>query len=94
MGHANSKIFSPAPWGPREWSKGQIFNINYKVNFKDFYIKLCVRSHKCKIPKHIRWDFHSVDWVMPQGWDLRAVGVPRGSKKIGQHTRFVMLTYA
>ena len=32
--------------------------------------------------KHIRWDFHSVAWVMPQGWDL---GVPWGvewSKKI------------
>ena len=21
--------------------------------------------------KHIRQDFHSVSWVMPQGWDLR-----------------------
>ena len=20
--------------------------------------------------KHIRWDFHSVAWVMPQGWDF------------------------
>ena len=28
-------------------SKGQIsFNFNYKVNFKDFYTKLCVCSHK------------------------------------------------
>ena len=24
---------------------------------------------------HIRWDFHLVAWVMPQGWDL---GVPGG----------------
>ena len=30
---------------------------------------------------HIRRDFHSVAWVMPQGWDFRALGVPRGSKK-------------
>ena len=31
-------------------SKGQIsFNFNYKVNFKGFYTKLCVCSHKCKI---------------------------------------------
>ena len=29
--------------------------------------------------KHIRRDFYSVVWVMPQGWDLRAQGVPRGS---------------
>ena len=33
--------------------------------------------------KHIRQDFHSVPWVMPQGWDFGALGggVPRGSKK-------------
>ena len=27
----------------------------------------------------IRWDFYSVVWVMPQGWDFGALGVPRGS---------------
>ena len=32
-----------------------------------------------KDTKHIRWDFHSVAWVMPEGWDFR---VPRGSKNI------------
>ena len=31
-----------------------------------------------KDTKHIRWDFHSVPWVMPQGWDFVAPGVPRG----------------
>ena len=37
----------PVPWGPGEGTKGQIsFNFNYKVNFKDFYSKLCVCSHK------------------------------------------------
>ena len=40
-------FFGPAPWGPGEGSKGQIaFNFNYKVNFKDFYTKLCVCTHK------------------------------------------------
>ena len=35
---------------PGEGSKGQIsFNFNYKVNFKDFYTKLCVCYHKWKI---------------------------------------------
>ena len=34
-----------------------------------------------KDTKHIRWDFHSVPWVMPKGLDLGALGVPRGSKK-------------
>ena len=47
----NSKKKSdPAPWGPGKGSKGQIsFNFNYKVNFKDFYTKLCGCSHKGKI---------------------------------------------
>ena len=40
-------FFCPAPWGPGEGSKDQIsFNFNYKVNFKDFYTKLCVCTHK------------------------------------------------
>ena len=30
-----------------------------------------------KDTKYIRRDFHSVTWVMPQGW---GTGVPRGSK--------------
>ena len=46
-GVQRKKMFGPAPWGPGEGSKGQIsFNFNYKVNFKDFYSKLCVCSHK------------------------------------------------
>ena len=32
-----------------------------------------------KDTKHIRRDFHSVAWVMSQGWDFRALGVSRGS---------------
>ena len=35
-----------------------------------------------KDTKHIRQDFHSAPWVMPQGWDFEALGVPRGPKKI------------
>ena len=35
-----------------------------------------------KDTKHIRQDFHSVAWVMPQGWDFGALGVPRGGQKI------------
>ena len=46
-GARNGIFFCPTPWGPGEGSKGQIsFNFNYKVNFKDFYTKLCVCSHK------------------------------------------------
>ena len=30
--------------------------------------------------QHIKQNFHSSTWAMPQGWDLGALGVPRGSK--------------
>ena len=44
---AQRRFFGPTPWGPGEGSKGQIsFNFNNEVNFKDFYTKLCVCSHK------------------------------------------------
>ena len=32
-----------------------------------------------KDTKHIRRDFHSVTWVMPQGWDLGGAGGAQGS---------------
>ena len=76
MGRATAIFFCPVPWGPREGSKGEISsNFNYKVNFKDFYTKLLVCSHKLK-----RRDFHSAAWVMPQGSDLGASGCPGGQK--------------
>ena len=76
-------FFGPTPWCPGEGSKDQIsFNFNYKVNFKDFlYQTVCVFS-QMKDTIHIRRDFYSVAWVMPQGWDLGALGCPAlGSKK-------------
>ena len=33
-----------------------------------------------KDTKHIRQDFHSVAWVMPQGWDFGGWGYPGGQK--------------
>ena len=39
-----------------------------------------------KDTKHIRRDFHSVTWAMPQGLDFWGLGgVPRGSKKNFKH---------
>ena len=35
-----------------------------------------------KDTKHIRQDFNSDAWVMPQGLDFGVLGVPRGSKNI------------
>ena len=42
-----------------------------------------------KDTKHIRRDFHSVPWVMHQGWDFGALGIPRGSKKKFKHGHVV-----
>ena len=35
-----------------------------------------------KDTKHIRPDFHSVAWVMHQGWDFGALGCTRGQRII------------
>ena len=76
-GMGRATVSPPAPWGPREESKGQIsFNFNSKVNFKT----LCLFS-QMKDTKHIRRDFNSVPWgtwVMPHGSDFGELGVPRG----------------
>ena len=34
-----------------------------------------------KDTKHIRRDFHSVAWDMPQGWDFGALGGAQGVQK-------------
>ena len=54
--------------------------MNMACNGKNFWVQtVCVFS-QMKDTKHIRRDFHSVTWVMPQGWDFGALGVPKGSK--------------
>ena len=42
-----------------------------------------------KDTKHIRRDFHSVPWVVPQGWDLGEMWVPRGVKRKFKHGHVV-----
>ena len=50
MGRAAAIIFALPPGALGRGQKVKIpFNINYKVNFKDFYAKLCMCSHKWKI---------------------------------------------
>ena len=58
------------PWGE---VKGQIsLNFGYHVNFKDFYTKLCVCSHK--------WKIQNISDDNAPGVGLWALGVPRWSK--------------
>ena len=81
MGRATLNFFWPRPLGP--WGgvkKSNIIYFQLQSQFQRFlYQTLCVFS-QMKDTKHIRRDFHSVPWVMPQGWDFGALGVPRGSK--------------
>ena len=62
----------PAPWGLGEGPKGQIsLNLNYKVNYKGFYTKLCVSSHKWKIYYIYQTGFSFCHLGYAQGRDLR-----------------------
>ena len=75
----NGTFFGPAPWGPGEGPKGQIYLDIIKFQLQSQFHRflnqtLCVFS-QIEDNKHIRRDFHSVAWVMPQGSDL---GVPWG----------------
>ena len=51
---------------------------NTTESFSKFFLyqTLCVFS-QMKDTTHIWRDFHSVAWVMPQGWSFGALGVPR-----------------
>ena len=72
----NGTILDPHPLGP--WGGAKRSNIIKSQSQSQFqrYLSqtLCVFSQMKDI-KHIRGDFHSIAWVMPQGWDL---GVPWG----------------
>ena len=64
---------------PGALGRGQIsFNFNYKVNFKDFYSKLCVCSHIW------RYKTYQTGFSLscPRGGTLGRWGCPGGQKKI------------
>ena len=69
-------ILDPHPLGPWGGAKrSNIIKSQSQSQFQRFLSQtLCVFS-QLKDIKHTRGDFHSVAWVMPQGWDL---GVPWG----------------
>ena len=83
MGRAMYKFFWPCPLGP--WGgvkRSKIIQFQLQSQFQRFLFQtLCVFS-QMKDKKHIRQDFHYIAWVMPQGWDFGALGVPKWSKKV------------
>ena len=78
-------VCGPDPWGGVK--RSNIINFNYKVNFKDFYTKLCVCSHKWKIQNISDGIFILLPGSYPRcgtlggGGGGGGLGVPRGSKK-------------
>ena len=78
-GACNVKLFfGPAPGALRRGQKVKYHLISITKSIsKIFYQTLCVFS-QMKDTKHIRRDFHSVPWVMPQGWDFGRRGCPGG----------------
>ena len=83
MGRATLNFFLPRSLGPEEGWKGQIFNVNYKVNFKDFYTKLCACSlHKWKIQVILDGIFILLPGSCPRGGTLGRWGCPSGQQFI------------
>ena len=75
-GTSNGTIFLvPRPWGLGEGPKGQIsLNLNYSQFQRLLNQTLRVFSQMKDI-KHFRREFYSVAWVIPQGRNLRVIGV-------------------
>ena len=74
MGHPTAFFLAPQ-WGPGEGSN--IIKFQLQSQFQRFLNQnLCVFS-KIKDTEHMKQDFYSVTWVMPQGFDLGVLG---GSK--------------
>ena len=73
MGRATAIFFAPPPgalgWGQKV--KYHLFSITESIS-TIFFQTLCVFS-QMKDTKHIRRDFYSVAWVIPQGWNLGAL---------------------
>ena len=76
MAHATAQFFlSPPPGALGRGKKVKYHKSQSLSQFQRFLNQtLCVFSQMKDI-KHIRRDFYSVAWVMPQGWDF---GVPWG----------------
>ena len=78
MGLATAIFFALPPGAMRRGQKVKYHLISITKSIsKILYQTLCVFS-QMKYTKHIRRNFYSVAWVMPQGWDF---GGTQGFKK-------------
>ena len=68
-GVCNGTVFlHPAPRGEAKRSNNIKFQL--QSQFLRFLNQTLCFFSQMKVIKRIRRDFHSVAWVMPQGWDL------------------------
>ena len=76
-GAFNIKLLWPRPMGRGQKVKYHLISITKSIS-KFFFILnfVCVND-----TKHIKRDLHYVAWVMPQGWDIGALGCPGGGVK-------------
>ena len=78
-GARNVKIFlAPLPGALVRGQKVKYHLISITSQFQRFLFQTLCVFPQMKDTKHIRRNFYSVTWVMPQGWDFGALGVPRG----------------
>ena len=78
MGHATLNFFWPRPLGPSGGVKNSnIIKFQLQSQFQRYLYQTLYVFSQMKGTKYIRRDFHSVAWVMPQGWDFGVLGVPR-----------------
>ena len=69
-------FIGPHPLGSWKGAKrSNIIKSQSQNQFQRFLNQTSCVLSQMKYIKHIRRDFHSITWVMPQGWDL---GVPWG----------------
>ena len=83
MGRATSNFFLASP--PGALGRGQ--KVKYHlISITKSISKIFIPNFVCVLTNEryetYQTDFNSAPWVMPQGWDFEALGVPRGPKKI------------
>ena len=83
MGRATSTFFLAPPTGALgRGQKVKYHLISITKSISKMFIPNFASVLTNERYKTYQMDFYFVPWVMPQGWDCGALGVPRGSKKI------------
>ena len=73
------EFLAPPPGALGRGQKVKYHLITFTKSISKILFQTLRAFSQMKDTKHIRRVFYSVAWVMPQGWDFGALGVPRGS---------------